>query len=316
MSIAFIVDATTSAHLGMGEDLWRRYPAVRAVYRDVQTWTGVDVEYLSMRSSAPELRAAGLLCQTALAFAISDILAEHGIFPSSAAGLSTGDLIAACLAGGVDREDLCRIMLRKMKARDSERENADMRLALLKVPADVDPETFYGPVENVHLVTDLGPSKREENSKRMILGGREESLQELARARRPGVVLRLLPEHREIPRAPHAPRNIDTVAFLEPVLSTIAFKQPSVPLCPSVESKTLVTQQDVAQLFRREWTHSVSLPNLQAGLVRHGTKVAFILGPSHPGLYGSFPFPVVRVETSRDVDRALDLAGKIDSHTR
>lgn len=313
MSVAYIVDATTSAHLGMGEDLWERYPAVHEVYRRVLSWTGVDVEHLSMRSSATELRAAGLLCQAALAFAISDILADNGVYPSSVAGLSTGDLIAACLAGGLAREDLCRIMVRKMEARDVTQVDSDMRLALLKVPADVDPESCYQTAADVHVVTDLGPSGRGDRSNRLILGGRAESLQELARVRRPGVVLRLLPEHREIPRAPHAPRNLDTVAFLEPLLSTINFSPPSVPLCPSLESKTLVTRQEVALLFRREWTRSVSVPNVQAGLVRHGTKVALILGPSHPGIYGSFPFPVIRVETSRDVDRALAFAEKLDS---
>jgi [acyl-carrier-protein] S-malonyltransferase len=312
MSIAYLVDATTSSRPGMGKELWEKYPEVRKVYQDVKDWTGIDVEHISLHSSGTGLRGAGSLCLSALAFAISDILADHGIFPSATGGLSTGDLIAACLAGGVDREGLCRILLRKKGARDSEQRDAEMRLALLKVPAEVDPAAYCATAENVHVVTDLGPSKRGGGGKRLIVGGPAESLRELARSGRPGVVLKLLPELRDVPRAPHAPLNSDTVAFLEPVLSTVNFTAPTVALCPSVASKTLVTKDDVAELFRREWTHSVSVPNVQAGLVRHGTQAAFILGPSHPGLYGAFPFPVLRVETPRDIERAVEVARTLD----
>ena len=101
MSLAFLYAGQGTQHPGMGADLYERYPAFRQVLDRAQT--GLDFDLKTVSFSDPE----GVLnqteytqpCMVAFAAGMTAILAELGIRPDCAAGLSLGEYSALQCAG-------------------------------------------------------------------------------------------------------------------------------------------------------------------------------------------------------------------------
>ena len=99
MSLAFLYAGQGTQHPGMGADLYEAYPAFRAVVDSAD----VDFELKTTMFSDPD----GVLnqteytqpCMVAFAAGMTAILAEKGITPDSAAGLSLGEYSALQCAG-------------------------------------------------------------------------------------------------------------------------------------------------------------------------------------------------------------------------
>ena len=99
MSLAFLYAGQGSQHPGMGADLYEAHPAFRAVLDAA----GVDFDLKTAMFSDPE----GVLnqteytqpCMVAFAAGMTALLAERGIVPDYAAGLSLGEYSALQCAG-------------------------------------------------------------------------------------------------------------------------------------------------------------------------------------------------------------------------
>ena len=99
MSLAFLYAGQGTQHPGMGADLYEAYPAFRAVVDSA----GVDFDLKTTMFSDPD----GVLnqteytqpCMVAFAAGVTAILAERGITPDYAAGLSLGEYSALQCAG-------------------------------------------------------------------------------------------------------------------------------------------------------------------------------------------------------------------------
>ena len=99
MSLAFLYAGQGTQHPGMGADLYEAYPAFRAVVDSAD----VDFELKTTMFSDPD----GVLnqteytqpCMVAFAAGMTAILAEKGITPDYAAGLSLGEYSALQCAG-------------------------------------------------------------------------------------------------------------------------------------------------------------------------------------------------------------------------
>ena len=101
MSLAFLYAGQGSQHPGMGADLYRDFPAFRAVLDSAQAQ--VDFDLKTALFSDPE----GVLdqteytqpCMVAFAAGMTAVLAERGVVPDYAAGLSLGEYSALQCAG-------------------------------------------------------------------------------------------------------------------------------------------------------------------------------------------------------------------------
>ena len=99
MSLAFLYAGQGTQHPGMGADLYESYPAFRAVVDG----SGVDFDLKTTMFSDPD----GVLnqteytqpCMVAFAAGMTAVLAEMGITPDYAAGLSLGEYSALQCAG-------------------------------------------------------------------------------------------------------------------------------------------------------------------------------------------------------------------------
>ena len=99
MKIAFLYAGQGSQHPGMGQDLYEAYPAYRAVLDGAEV--GFDLKAVSFSDPDGVLNQTEYTqpCMVAFAAGMTAILAEKGICPDYAAGLSLGEYSALAPAG-------------------------------------------------------------------------------------------------------------------------------------------------------------------------------------------------------------------------
>ena len=99
MKIAFLYAGQGSQHPGMGADLYEAYPEFRAVLDSAEV--GFDLKTVSFTDPDGVLNQTEYTqpCMVAFAAGMTAILAEKGITPDSAAGLSLGEYSALQCAG-------------------------------------------------------------------------------------------------------------------------------------------------------------------------------------------------------------------------
>ena len=99
MSLAFLYAGQGSQHPGMGADLYEAHPAFRAVLDAA----GVDFDLKTTMFTDPDgvlnLTEYTQPCMVAFAAGMTALLAERGIVPDYAAGLSLGEYSALQCAG-------------------------------------------------------------------------------------------------------------------------------------------------------------------------------------------------------------------------
>lgn len=99
MSLAFLYAGQGSQHPGMGADLYEAHPAFRVVLDAA----GVDFDLKTTMFTAPDgvlnLTEYTQPCMVAFAAGMTALLAERGIVPDYAAGLSLGEYSALQCAG-------------------------------------------------------------------------------------------------------------------------------------------------------------------------------------------------------------------------
>ena len=99
MSLAFLYAGQGSQHPGMGADLYEAHPAFRAVLDAA----GVDFDLKTIMFTDPDgvlnLTEYTQPCMVAFAAGMTALLAERGIVPDYAAGLSLGEYSALQCAG-------------------------------------------------------------------------------------------------------------------------------------------------------------------------------------------------------------------------
>ena len=99
MKVAFLYAGQGSQHPGMGQDLYEAYPAFRAVLDSAEV--GFDLKTVSFSDPDGVLNQTEYTqpCMVAFAAGMTAILAEKGICPDYAAGLSLGEYSALAAAG-------------------------------------------------------------------------------------------------------------------------------------------------------------------------------------------------------------------------
>ncbi|MGN0746981.1 MAG: ACP S-malonyltransferase [Aristaeellaceae bacterium] len=104
MRLGFLYAGQGSQHPGMGADLYGAYPAFRAVYDGARL--DFDLKEVSFTDGHGLLNRTQYTqpCMVAFAAGLTAVLAEKGIMPDAAAGLSLGEYSALHAAGVFDAE--------------------------------------------------------------------------------------------------------------------------------------------------------------------------------------------------------------------
>ena len=109
MKIGFLFAGQGSQTVGMGRALYDSFPSARRVFDEAEL--DFDLKELCFYGPAEKLNQTAFTqpCMVAVAAAAAEALAEHGVKPDIAAGLSLGEYSALCAAGVFDYKTAIKI---------------------------------------------------------------------------------------------------------------------------------------------------------------------------------------------------------------
>ncbi|MCK9896186.1 hypothetical protein [Frankia sp. AgB32] len=300
MTLGYILGGGISHDTGAGAELYEQFPVMRAAYDEVALWTGLTVAQIRTDPLPEEQeprQSIGSIRQAVLALGIHDILAEAGIHPGAAGGLSLGAMTSSCLAGALDRQTFFQLLQYTRETPPPAADAPAQGLALAFIPVDEDPGAYYEPARaGVYLAGDFGLAF--DHTKQMLmLAGYREPLEALAAEVTPGTVV-VLPG---VTAGVHSPLRTQANDFMAPYLAATDFRRPAIPLVSCLEERTLTTAEEVRDLFVRNAVTPISMVHLISGLAANGTELGVVVGPAVPEGVIAFPFPVVHVEKPEHV---------------
>lgn len=115
MKIGFLFPGQGSQSIGMGQDLYEKYEAVREVYQKVKELTGVDVAEITFHGSEEVLNETKntQLCILTMSLAILEILKQKGIQAEVSSGLSLGEYSALINSQAIDWEEGIKLVQKR-----------------------------------------------------------------------------------------------------------------------------------------------------------------------------------------------------------
>lgn len=299
MALAYTFDGANDQP-GMGSELHAEYAVARKWYDQVQKWTGFDLDQIFNGPAVAREGGfrwdMGPVRQAAAGIATCDVLAEYGLRPALACGLSLGALIASCVAGAVDRRELIELFVQMRDAPAATGEPQGMAIVVLRTDDDVNGYLREG----LYLVGE-GGSIGAGDVELYVLGGYRSAIDELSAELPPGMV-RVFDE---IPVARHTPLFQYMADYMEPYVAAMTFGDPQIPLVACMEPKTLTTAEEVRDVFHRHNVAPLHLPYLGAAVAAHAAELSLVIGPSRVSKHQRSPVPVVHVETPEHVLEAV-----------
>jgi [acyl-carrier-protein] S-malonyltransferase len=303
-----------------GTECYEHYPVMRRWCEQVESWTGVEmrsefaVDHTRMLAPAqpsdlsvrPEYLYRGSIRQAAHAIGVSDVLAEQGIYPDLIVGTSLGGLIAACLAGSIEREDLFRIFARVAEMPLAPAGEPVRGIAFVELPPDADIDWYFGAGRpHVYMAAEF-----EQNGANRIfmLSGYLEDLEKLRTEAPPGHVQLITASIGAV----HCPDLQFMADLLEPFLGDINIRDPKIPLLCGVggeQSKTsaqLKTGEDVRRSILENYVAPVgSFRQIIAALDGHDMEMVLAVGAALPVGVPPCPFPVLQANVPDDIGQIM-----------
>ena len=118
MKLGFLYAGQGSQHPGMGADLYERFPTFRAVLDSAAEQVNFNLKEVSFTDAKGVLNQTRYTqpCMVAFAAGMTALLAERGIVPAAAAGLSLGEYSALHAAGVFDADTAVELVAFRGKA--------------------------------------------------------------------------------------------------------------------------------------------------------------------------------------------------------
>lgn len=305
-----------------GAECYEQYPVMRRWCEQVESWTGIEMRSafaedhtrllspfeppdLSVR---PEYLYRGSIRQATHAIGMSDVLAEQGIYPDLIVGTSLGGLIAACLAGSIEREDLFRIFARIAEMPLAPAGEPARGVAFVELPPDADIDWYFG--ESRPHVNMAAEFEQNGNNRIFMLSGYLKDLEKL-RDEAPDRHVQLITGGMG---AVHCPDLQFMSDLLEPFLDGINIRDPKIPLLCGVggeQSKTsaqLKTGDEVRRSILENYVAPVgSFRQIIAALDGHEMEMVLAVGAALPVGIPRCPFPVLQANVPDDIGQIMTM---------
>lgn len=307
MTLGYLFGAAVSdADPQYGEKLYEAFPPMRDVFTQVQEWTGIEALRLLRGDfdTKDQIRKFALngVRLAAIALGISDILEENDVRPGAVGGISLGGLVASCVAGAVNRADLFRYLMEEAgTASAGQSELVPQGSAIALVSPDEDLSGYHG--ENrpdIYLAGDFGVVAKD-SIRVLMFSGTRPALDRLIADFPVGKVN--LIEGQSL--AVHSPLRQQAADSMSACVASLPLNDPKVPVCSSMEQRTLRTAEEIRDVFCRNSTEKMCLPDVYREMQRHHVQLALVLGPTLPAGALRFPFPVVRIAEPQDFAQAF-----------
>lgn len=285
------------------QEFYGRYAAIRRAFDEVAAWTELSVQDLLVGGGSGQgkeaLHAFDGLRQATLVVGMYDVLADRGIHPDAVGGISLGGVIAASLAGAVERSELFRMLHHHRLIPPQSPDSRPQGMAVAALRFGDDPLDYYGERRpGIYLAADYDAAHGGDVHV-IVLSGYTDALEELV-AEHP----RRMQMLDEYPGAFHSPLAQYATDFMEPHVAGMTFRDPKITLFSSHTPDTVSTAEEVRQFFRNNHIRSVGVKPLMTQVERIGTTTVIGLGPGLPQRLVVEPLTMTLILTPDELDAA------------
>lgn len=326
MTLTYILGTDGAAVEPAGADFYDEHEVMRRWCAQVQQWTGFEMPQLLLEDHTPLLTPGGPRAarepadlsvrphfvhraevrQATYAIGIADVLAEQGMRPDFIAGTSLGGLVAACLAGCFEREELFQLLGRISRLPLAPPAEPARGVAFAMVPASADPDWYVG--ENRSHVFPV--MQQQVGKKRWVmLSGYLNELKDLA-DQAPASQFQLVTGS---VGGSHTPLQAFVQTPIEAAFDEIKFRDPQVPLISAVGGPDLGTRLETAEDVRLSLLDSYVKPSstavdLAAAFEQYRPRMGLALGSALR--FGPPPssFPVLQAAVTADISQIMTMA--------
>ena len=325
MALGYFFGTDGAAVEPAGAEFYEQYDVMRSWCEQVQKWTGCEMPELYREDFTPSLMPSGPITphvpedlsvrpdflhraevrQAAYAIGITDVLAEEGIFPEFIVGTSLGGLVAACVAGSYEREELFQLLGRISELPLAPADEAARGIAFAMLPGNADIDWYCG--ENrphVYLVLQQMVRSR----RWVMLSGYLKDLQKLAAEAPRGQIQSVV----GTVGGSHTPLQTFMQELIKPILDEIDFCAPRVRLFSAVAGERLgmelKTGEDVrADLLDSYVKPSSTVVDLAAALEKHNPRMGLAIGSAMR--FGPPPstYPVLQAAVAEDIGQIMTM---------
>ena len=305
MKLGFLYAGQGSQHSGMGMDLYAQFPAFRAVLDNAQL--DFDVKEVCFTDAQGILNQTRYTqpCMVAFAAGVTAILAEMGIAPAAAAGLSLGEYSALHAAGVFDAATAVKLVAFRGQAMEAAAEGIDSAMmAVLGLDrASLQEACDEASGEGCVVIANYNCPGQ------LVLGGEKAAVEKAAALAKEKGAKRCLPLKVSGPF--HTPLMAPAGAALEEHFKSIPFAQPEIPVIFNCLGTVKGEQDSIPALLVRQVQSSVLMEDSIRAMAAMGVAAIVEIGPGKaltgfvkkavPGL------AVYPVETAADVENLVQL---------
>lgn len=307
MKLGFLYAGQGSQHPGMGADLYKAFPAFRKVLDSAAQQVDFDLKEVSFTDRAGVLNQTRYTqpCMVAFASGMTALLAERGIVPSAAAGLSLGEYSALHAAGVFDADTAVELVAFRGKAME---EAAAGRPSAMVAVLGLDRAALQAACneaakEGCVVIANYNCPGQ------LVLGGDKAAVEAAAALAKERGARRCLPLKVSGPF--HTPLMAPAGDALAERFRTTAFHEPRIPVifnCLGAEKPEGIT---IPELLVRQVQSSVYMEDSIRCMAAMGLDALVEIGPGR-ALSGfvkkTVPeLPVYAVETGADLEKLTEL---------
>ena len=306
MKLGFLYAGQGSQHPGMGADLYEAYPAFRAVLGEAAEEVDFDLPGTCFQDPEGVLNQTRYTqpCMVAFAAGLTAVLAERGIVPAAAAGLSLGEYSALHAAGVFGAGTA--VGLTAFRGTAMEEAAAGCDSAMMAV-LNLDREPLQAACVQASALGTVAIANYNCPGQ-LVIGGCRAAVERAAALAKERGARRCLPLKVSGPF--HTPLMAPAGAALEAYFRTVPFEEPRIPVVFNCLGDVRPEGTSIQSLLVRQVQSSVYMEDSIRKMAAMGLDALVEIGPGKvltgfvkktaPG------FPVCSVETAADVEALAD----------
>ncbi len=310
MKLGFLYAGQGAQHPGMGADLYEKYPAFRAALDGADA--GFDLKNVSFADPDGLLNETQYTqpCMVAFAVGLTGVLAEKGIVPAAAAGLSLGEYSTLYAAGVLDAKTAVEMVAFRGKAMTDAAKGVDSAMMAI---LGADRETVTAACKAASSLGIVEPCNFNCPGQ-IVIGGERAAVEKAASAAKELGAKRCMPLNVSGPF--HTSLLKPAGDALREYFKTVDFQEPKIPVLHNCLGGENRTGDPIPALLERQVQSAVYMEDCIRAMAALGVDAVVEIGPGK-ALTGfvkkTLPgFPVFSVETAEDVEKLPELLKEVE----
>jgi len=274
-NVAFLYPGQASQYVGMGKDLYNRFPRAKEVFDQANELLGFDLKTVCFEGPEDELKQTRVT-QPAIfvhSIIVTELLAEQEISPAMAAGHSLGEYSALVAAGAICFEDGIRIVKKRGELMQHAGEKQPGTMAAIIGLSDQEVIDICNEARSVGIVE----AANFNSPLQVAISGSSEGVAraaELAQLRGAKKVMPLV-----VSGAFHSPLMESAQQELRAALTKIDIQTAKFPVYANVTARPVKNPDEIREMLSKQLTHPVRWVETIENMISDGGADFYEVGP-------------------------------------